>query len=61
MICMYLICDMLDLPLTAIGEAIGGRDHTTVIHARDKIETLIKKDEKKKTLVKDLKDRILKR
>lgn len=61
MICMYLICDMLELPLTAIGEAIGGRDHTTVIHARDKIENLIKKDEKKRTQVKDLRDRILKR
>ncbi|MBR7110304.1 MAG: chromosomal replication initiator protein DnaA [Clostridia bacterium] len=61
MICMYLICDMLDLPLTAIGEAIGGRDHTTVIHARDKIENLVKKDERKKIQVKDLKDRILKR
>ncbi len=61
MICMYLICDMLELPLMAIGAAIGGRDYTTVIHARDKVESLIKKDEKKRIQVKDLKDRILKR
>ncbi len=61
MICMYLICDMLELPLMAIGAAIGGRDYTTVIHARDKVEGLIRVDEKKRTQVKDLKDRILKR
>jgi chromosomal replication initiator protein len=36
-ICMYLINNMLDLPLSSIGKLFGGRDHTTIIHARDKI------------------------
>ena len=38
-ICIYLICDILgqSVPLVSIGEYFGGRDHTTVMHARDKI------------------------
>lgn len=36
-LCIYLITDMLALPLATIGEIFGGRDHTTVMHARDKI------------------------
>jgi chromosomal replication initiator protein len=30
---MYLIRDMLDLPLVQIGDLFGGRDHSTVIHS----------------------------
>ncbi|EUJ36638.1 chromosomal replication initiation protein [Brochothrix thermosphacta DSM 20171 = FSL F6-1036] len=29
-----------------IGEEFGGRDHTTVIHAHEKISTKLKTDEK---------------
>ncbi len=36
-IAMYLCRDMTDLSLPKIGELFGGRDHTTVIHACDKI------------------------
>ena len=61
MISMYLICDMLALPLKRIGEAFGGKDHTTVIHARDKIADMVKTDPKVKAQVKDLRDKILKR
>jgi chromosomal replication initiator protein len=34
---MYLSRELTDLSLPKIGEAFGGRDHTTVIHAHDKI------------------------
>jgi chromosomal replication initiator protein len=37
-IAMYLCRDMTDLSLPKIGEYFGGRDHTTVLHACDKIE-----------------------
>ena len=36
-IAMYLSRELTDLSLTKIGNAFGGRDHTTVIHAHDKI------------------------
>ena len=38
---MYLACHHTDLSLNAIGEALGGRDHSTVLHGRDKVEQLL--------------------
>src|SRR5690554_4333793 len=37
-IAMYLSRELTDLSLPKIGEEFGGRDHTTVIHAYDKIK-----------------------
>lgn len=39
-ILMYLLRTQLNLPLVQVGEYIGGRDHTTVIHAVEKITRL---------------------
>ena len=36
-IAMYLSRELTDLSLPKIGNEFGGRDHTTVIHAHDKI------------------------
>jgi len=36
-IAMYLCCDMTTAPLQMIGKHLGKKDHTTVIHGRDKI------------------------
>ncbi len=58
MISIYLISEMMDLPLVTIGKLFGGRDHTTIIHARDKIAELVKKDQKTKMIVNDLKSKI---
>lgn len=41
---MYLIRTLLNLSLAEIGEFFGGKDHTTVIHAIEKVETLKHKD-----------------
>lgn len=41
-IAMYLAREMTTLSLPKIGEEFGNRDHTTVIHAHDKIEAEIK-------------------
>lgn len=41
---MYLIRSILDISLAEIGHFFGGKDHTTVIHAIDKIEDLKKTD-----------------
>jgi len=54
-IAMYLMYDMLDLPLSSIGSIFGGRDHTTVMHAREKVSGLIKSNSRIKVIVNDLK------
>jgi len=41
---MYLIRTLLNLSLAEIGEYFGGKDHSTVIHAIEKIENLKKTD-----------------
>jgi len=43
-IAMYLSRELTDSSLPKIGEEFGGRDHTTVIHAHDKITKLMGND-----------------
>ena len=50
-VAMYLSRELTDLSLPKIGESFGGKDHTTVMHAHEKISNDIKKN-------KDLKDKI---
>lgn len=54
-IAMYLVNELLSLPLASVGEAFGGREHTTVMHARDKIADLVVTDVRIKTAVNDIK------
>jgi chromosomal replication initiator protein len=37
-IAMYLLRDIMHLSYPQIGDALGGRDHTTIMHGADKIE-----------------------
>ena len=41
---MYLLRQDFNVSYPSIGEKLGGRDHTTVIHSCKKIEDEIKKD-----------------
>ncbi len=43
-VAMFLIKEILDTPLVAIGEVFGGRDHSTVIHSIRKVEQQIESD-----------------
>jgi chromosomal replication initiator protein len=43
-VCMYLFRELTEYSYPAIGREFGNRDHTTVIHAFEKISTLIKED-----------------
>ncbi len=53
---MYLITVLLpEIPLATIGQYFGGRDHTTVIHARDKMQTQITENESYKKKAEDIK------
>ena len=57
-IAMYLCRKLTDMSLPKIGEEFGGRDHTTVIHAYEKISNNLKKDESLKNAVNDLTKRL---
>ena len=47
-IAMYLCRELTDISLPKIGDEFGGRDHTTVIHAHDKIIKDIQANEETK-------------
>jgi len=59
-VCAYLMCEMLTLPLVSIGKFLGGRDHTTIMYARNKMEDLIKLNEKLAKEVDDIKNIVFK-
>ena len=60
-ICIYVITELLALPLATIGNIFGGRDHTTVMHARDKVAASLSTNIKNKVAVQDIKDMVLKK
>ncbi|MDP4009923.1 MAG: chromosomal replication initiator protein DnaA [Candidatus Shapirobacteria bacterium] len=35
----YLLLTEIELPLEEVGHLLGGRDHTSIMHARDKVQT----------------------
>jgi len=43
-IAMFLAREMLQMQLVEIGQAFGGRDHSTVIHSVDKVQTQLSSD-----------------
>ncbi|MBQ8374412.1 MAG: chromosomal replication initiator protein DnaA [Clostridia bacterium] len=59
-ICAYLMCEMLSLPLVSIGNILGGRDHTTIMYARDKMEELVRLNDRIAKEVNDIKSILLK-
>ena len=57
-VAMYLSRELTDSSLPKIGNAFGGRDHTTVMHATSKIAGLIKQDRSVWNLVQELTARV---
>ena len=55
---MYLMRQHTDLSLPRIGEAFGGKDHTTVMYSCDKINQLQQKDWELSQTLSELSDRI---
>jgi len=53
-IAMYLTRELTDLSLPKIGEEFGGRDHTTVMHAHDKISKEFEKDQSLKMAINEI-------
>ena len=57
-VAMYLCRSLTQLSLPKIGQAFGGRDHTTVMHANKKIRDLMTNDRTVYTEVSELTSRI---
>ncbi len=57
-ITMYLCKQMTDLPLDSIGQLLGGRDHSTVIHGIKKVTDEISSDKSFKQTVETIRKKI---
>lgn len=53
-IAMYQIRRMTNLSLKEIGQEFNGRDHSTVLNALNRIESLVKTDPEKAEIIKDI-------
>ena len=56
-ISMYLMRDLMDLKFKRIGLIFGGKDHSTVMSAIQKVETMLKTDENLKQIITELKSK----
>lgn len=57
-IAMYLSRELTEFSLPKIGSEFGGRDHTTVIHAHEKISKLLTSDMEFQKQIKDIKEQL---
>ncbi|MCL6585148.1 MAG: chromosomal replication initiator protein DnaA [Anoxybacillus sp.] len=57
-IAMYLSRELTDCSLPKIGEEFGGRDHTTVIHAHEKITKLLQTDGQLQKHIKEIQEKL---
>lgn len=57
-ITMYLMREELDFSFPTIGSQMGGRDHTTVMYACDKIRGMLEREERLKIEVENIKQRL---
>lgn len=57
-IAMYLMQTECNMPFEKIGQVLGGRDHTTVMHGVDKIKTAISRDREIQRVVMEIKQNL---
>lgn len=59
-VAMYLMRDVANSSFPQIGETMGGRDHTTVLYACDKVKGMIEKDDLFRRQVFQIRDQLYK-
>ena len=59
-IAMYLDREMLGTPLIKIGQAFGGKDHSTVLSGISKVERELKNDPDMGTAINEIKSKLSK-
>jgi len=57
-VAMYLLRELGNISLPQIGEILGGRDHTTVMYACDKIADMVERDELFRRQVNQIRDKL---
>lgn len=57
-IIMFLMYEECKTPFEKIGELLGGRDHTTIMHGVDKIRETVKRDREIQRLVMEIKQQL---
>lgn len=58
-IIMYLLCEELGMTVEKVGQLLGGRDHTTVMHGRDKIKNLLSTNREVSRIMIELKQKLI--
>lgn len=58
-VCMYLMREEGDMSLPQIGQELGGRDHTTIMHGCEKVESMLKTDNHFRLQVFEARDMVL--
>ena len=58
-IAMYLLSEELKFTVEKIGQVLGGRDHTTVMHGRDKIKKLVNQDREVQRMLIEIKQKLV--
>ncbi|MBZ4671368.1 MAG: chromosomal replication initiator protein [Clostridiales bacterium] len=53
-VAIYVVREITEMPLSAIGTEFGGRDHSTIVYAIANVEESLKKDAHLKEIVEDL-------
>jgi chromosomal replication initiator protein len=57
-IAMYLLREEANVSLPQIGEALGGRDHTTVMYGCDKVADVLERDDRLRRQVIEIKEKL---
>ncbi len=53
-VAIYVVREITQMPMTAIGEEFGGRDHSTIVYAIQQVEKGLVRDPKTKATVEDI-------
>lgn len=57
-IAMYLLREEANVSLPQIGDALGGRDHTTVMYACQKVADMLERDDRLRRQVIEIREQI---
>ena len=57
-IVMYLLCEELRMTVEKTGQILGGRDHTTIMHGRDRVKQLLSTDKETQRMFSEIKQKL---